>query len=67
MLLKNVQKRASDLRRNNTDASSCANAPSGITESSIAVYVLIHINPEILNVAHKLLYTLKTRFTLISK
>jgi hypothetical protein len=67
MLLKNVQKRASGLRRNTTDASSCANAPNGITESSIAVYVLIHINPESLNVAHKLLYTLKTRCTLISK
>ena len=44
-----------------------ANAPNGMAELSIAFHLLIHINLESLNAADELLYTLSTRFILISK
>ena len=44
-----------------------ANAPNGIADLSIAFHVLIHINPESLNGAHELLYSLSKKFILISE
>jgi pseudaminic acid biosynthesis-associated methylase len=44
-----------------------ANSPNGMAELSIAFHVLIHINPESLNIAYELLYSLSRRFILISE
>ena len=43
------------------------NGFNGIADLSIACGVLIHINPESLNTAYELLYTLSKRFILISE
>jgi spore coat polysaccharide biosynthesis protein SpsF len=44
-----------------------ANPPNGMADLSIAFHVLIHINPESLNGAHELLYSLSKKFILISE